>query len=60
MSTGEAANLVGVSRRTILRWVKQGRLRAYEMPSGHNHVLAEDVKKILAQQAPKPVSEVAA
>ena len=43
-STGRAANLIGVGRRTALRYIKEGKLKASLLPSGtHYRIAAEDL-----------------
>lgn len=44
----EAADRLEVSRTSIRRWVKDGRLRSIKLPSGHRRIRREDVEKILA------------
>lgn len=51
IGTGEAAKRLGVSRRTILRWVKEGRLRAHSTPTNRNRVLLADVEQLEARFA---------
>ena len=36
-STGRAADLIGVGRRTALRYIKEGKLKASLLPSGTHY-----------------------
>lgn len=49
IGTGEAAQRLGVSRRTVLRWVKQGKLRAYPLATNRNRVLTADVDRMVRE-----------
>jgi two-component system, OmpR family, response regulator VicR len=43
LTTGEIAKYCGVNFRTVIRWIKQGRLKAYQLPGrGDNRVSLED------------------
>ena len=46
----EAANLIGVDRRTILRWVEKGYLQAITYPSGNHRILETEIKSFLKKQ----------
>jgi excisionase family DNA binding protein len=47
LSTGEAAQLLGVHRSTILRYIEEGKLPAQVLPGGQHRVRREDVEKLL-------------
>ncbi len=46
-TTREAADLLGVSLRTVQQWVEQGALRAYRTVGGHRRVLRSSVDQML-------------
>ena len=47
-STGRAADLIGVGRRTALRYIKEGKLKASLLPSGtHYRIASEDLCEFL-------------
>lgn len=46
LSTGEVAHLLGVSRQTVLRWVRSGALPATETLGGHLRLRVEDVEAL--------------
>lgn len=50
LSTREAANLLGVSLRTIQLWVESGVLRAWKTAGGHRRVARESVDKLLQEK----------
>ena len=43
---GEAAEQLGVSPRTIRKWISQGRLPVSKLPSGRYKVALEDIERI--------------
>ncbi|MHC4885437.1 MAG: response regulator [Planctomycetota bacterium] len=49
LSLGKVAELCGVTRKTILRWVKEGMLPSFVLPSGHHRVLPKDIELSLRQ-----------
>jgi excisionase family DNA binding protein len=49
LTTGQAAELLGVHRSTLLRYVEEGRLPARRLPTGHYRVRREDLEKLLEQ-----------
>lgn len=40
----EAAGLCGISRVTLWRWIKSGKLKAYQTPSGHFRIKKADLE----------------
>ncbi len=55
MTKAEVAKRLGVTPRTIERWVAAGALRAYRLPGGHSRFRPEDVDACLG--APVPASK---
>jgi excisionase family DNA binding protein len=51
ITTGAAADYCGVSRATILRWIKSGKLKAYTTPGGHHRMRTEDFREFLANMS---------
>ena len=47
MRSGEVAEILGVSRHTVVKWIKEGRIRAIRLPSGRYRIPESEVKKIL-------------
>jgi len=47
LTTGEAAELCGVARDTVLRWIKVGKLEAERTPGGHHRIPIEAVEKLV-------------
>ncbi|MFQ5577536.1 MAG: helix-turn-helix domain-containing protein, partial [Anaerolineae bacterium] len=41
-TTGEVARYCGVSRMGVIRWIQQGKLKAYVTPGGHYRIQATD------------------
>jgi excisionase family DNA binding protein len=48
MSLGTIAKLCNVSRTTVYRWIVNGHLKAYSLPSGHFRVRQEDLDEFRA------------
>lgn len=47
LTSGEAAAVVGVSRDTIKRWQRAGRIAARRTPTGHLRFRRADVEALL-------------
>lgn len=45
-----------VSKSTVLQWIRDGRLRAYSLPSGHYRITREDFRDFLEQNE-MPIDE---
>jgi excisionase family DNA binding protein len=56
LSLGKVAEYCGVTRKTILRWVKEGMMPSFVLPSGHHRVQPKDVAAFLRQHG-MPVPE---
>lgn len=55
LSLGKIAKLCNVSRTTAYRWVDNGQLKAYALPSGHFRVRPDDLSEFCAAyQIPDP------
>jgi excisionase family DNA binding protein len=51
LTTGQAAELLSVTRDTILKWIKKGRLPALQTAGGHHRVARRDLEPFLAAGA---------
>lgn len=51
-SVQDAAKYLGVSRPTIYRWSKEGKLPIYKIADGVARVSKEDIDKLLADAKP--------
>jgi excisionase family DNA binding protein len=47
LTTGDVARYCGVSRMAVIRWIKQGKLKAYTTPGGHYRVRVADFRGFL-------------
>lgn len=48
LTTGEVARYLGVNFRTVIRWIKRGHLKAYQLPGrGDNRILVNDFLEFL-------------
>ncbi|OYT30795.1 MAG: hypothetical protein B6U94_05345 [Thermofilum sp. ex4484_79] len=47
LRSGEVARILGVDRHTVVKWIKEGRIRAVKLPSGRYRIPESEVKKIL-------------
>lgn len=50
ITTREAADLLGVSLRSVQQWVEQGALQAYRTVGGHRRVVRASVERLLSQR----------
>lgn len=53
LTTGEAAELCSVTRDTILKWIRSGRLPARTTAGGHHRIDREDLQTVLSTSAPR-------
>jgi excisionase family DNA binding protein len=51
-SVQDAAQYLGVSRPTIYRWSKEGKLPIYKIAAGVARVKKEDIEQLLAEAKP--------
>jgi two-component system response regulator VicR len=56
LTTGQIASYCHVSHVTVLKWIKEGRLNAYTIPSGHYRIEKQDFHEFLVQHK-MPVNE---
>jgi excisionase family DNA binding protein len=63
LSVGKVARMCGVSNRTVLNWISQGRIEAHALPSGHFRVHVDEVRTFMQtneMELPSRISEAAA
>lgn len=58
LSTREAADLLGVSLRSVQLWVENGTLRAWKTAGGHRRIPLESVNALLRERAASSGEEV--
>ena len=46
-SIGEIAKIINVARSTVINWVKEERLEAFQLPGGNNRVTRENLIKFM-------------
>ncbi len=56
LTTGQVAAYCHVSHVTVLKWIKEGRLKAYTIPSGHYRIQKQNFHEFLVQHK-MPVDE---
>lgn len=56
MTSSKVARLCGVSGRTVLKWIAQGRLKAHKLPSGHYRIHEDVVQAFMANREDQPGS----
>ena len=49
ITTSAVARRCGVSKVTVLRWIKRGHLTAFRLPEGHYRIHRDDFGKFLAK-----------
>jgi len=47
LRSGEVAEILGVDRHTVVKWIKEGKIRAIKLPSGRYRIPESEVRKIL-------------
>lgn len=47
LTTGDVARYCGVSRMGVIRWIRQGKLKAYSTPGGHYRIRLSDFRAFL-------------
>jgi len=47
LRSGEVAEVLGVDRHTVVKWIKEGKIRAVKLPSGRYRIPESEVRKIL-------------
>lgn len=57
LSTGRAAQLSGVTRNAVLKWIKAGKIGARRTPGGHYRIPRESLTGSLAEAEPKRGSQ---
>ena len=45
-STGTVAKMFGVTNKTILFWIKQGKISAFKTPGGHYRINESEIQKL--------------
>lgn len=50
MTTYQAAEVLGVSIRTVQQWIEKGALHGWKTPGGHRRVNAEEVQALAAKR----------
>jgi putative resolvase len=46
-STGKAAEILGVSKRTLYNWIRQGKIKYVRLPNRHYRIPQSAILKIL-------------
>ena len=49
LTTGDVAQYCGVSRMGVIRWIGQGKLKAYTTPGGHYRIQVADFRDFLEE-----------
>ena len=54
----DVARYCGVSKSTVLKWIKDSKLQAFKLPSGHYRIDKQDFRAFL-ERYDMPVKELA-
>jgi len=54
ISTTKAANICGVARTTVSKWIDEGALEAFVTPGGHRKIREEDFRYFLKKNGLRP------
>jgi excisionase family DNA binding protein len=49
LTTSDIARHCGVSRKSVIRWIEQGRIKAYRTPGGHYRIQQTNFLDFLEQ-----------
>jgi len=47
LRSGEVAEILGVDRHTVVKWIKEGKISAIRLPSGRYRIPESEVRRIL-------------
>ena len=47
LRSGEVAEILGVCRHIVVKWIKEDKIRAIRLPSGRYRIPESEVRKIL-------------
>jgi len=47
VTTGKVARYCGVTRNGVIRWIRQGKLKAFRTPGGHYRIRKADFRAFL-------------
>jgi len=54
LSTGQAAKLCSVTRDTVLKWIKMGKIDAVQTPGGHYRIKSESLRPYISLETKLP------
>ena len=47
LRSGEVAEVLGVDRHAVVKWIKEGKIKAVRLPSGRYRIPESEVRKVL-------------
>jgi len=47
LRSGQVAEILGVDRHTVIKWIRESRIKAVRLPSGRYRIPESEVRKIL-------------
>jgi len=47
LSVSEVAEKLGVSKQTVWRWIREGKLKVVKLPSGRYRIPSEELEKVI-------------
>ncbi len=56
-TTHQVAQILGVNPGTVVRWIKDGHLKAHRTPGGHNRITRDELVRFLGECHRSPESE---
>ena len=51
LTTGTVAKYCGVSKMTVLRWIKEGYLTTFRLPKGHHRIHRDNLYEFAAKHS---------
>ncbi|MHA1835151.1 MAG: helix-turn-helix domain-containing protein [Candidatus Baldrarchaeia archaeon] len=47
----EVCEILRIDRRTLWKWIKEGKIRAIKLPSGRHRIPESEIRKILGESS---------
>jgi excisionase family DNA binding protein len=57
-STGKAAKILGVSKKTLYGWIKQDKIKCARLPNGHYRIPEIEILKMLYGKGKNALNQV--
>lgn len=51
----EAADLIGISYKTLKLWIYQGKIKTVKTPGGHHRIPSREIERLAGEKKPKAI-----